>query len=307
MSAPFLAVDWGTTNCRAWVVDGDGRASPRRDFPLGVAKLAKGEAARRFREEVRPAMGAERLPALMAGMIGSTLGWAEAPYALAPADASALASRVLRIEGEAPPVAIAPGVRCLRPDGAPDVMRGEETQILGWLAGDPTRRQGARLVYHPGTHGKWARCVDGRLERFATVMTGELFDRLTSGGVLRSDPPPGVEPDWEAFDLGLAQAGDGTRLIGQLFTARSRVVGGDLPASAQRDYLSGLLVGADVAAGSALVGAGADEPVVLLGEPALCARFARALDRAGRAHETFDGEAALLAGLADLARHGALA
>lgn len=80
-----------------------------------------------------------------------------------------------------------------------------------------------------------------------------------------------------------------------------------MAATAQRDYLSGLLVGADVASGPALVGAEPGEPVVLLGEPALCARFARALNRAGRDHETFDGEAALLAGLADLARHGALA
>lgn len=191
MSGSFLAIDWGTTNCRAWVLDGEGRPGPRRDFPLGVAKLVPGEAAARFRAEVRPAMDAASLPALMAGMIGSTLGWAEAPYAPAPADAAALARRVLRIEGEDPPVAIVPGVRCFRTDGAPDVMRGEETQILGWLAGDDARRQGSRLVYHPGTHGKWARTVDGRLERFATVMTGELFDRLTSGGVLRSDPPGG--------------------------------------------------------------------------------------------------------------------
>ena len=248
MTAGFLAVDWGTTNCRAWVVDASGRAGERHDFPLGVARLEPGEAERRFRGEVRPAMAAQALPTLMTGMIGSTLGWREAPYASAPADAAALAAQVLHLPQETPAVAIVPGVRALRSDGAPDVMRGEETQVLGWLAGDPARRRGARLVYHPGTHGKWVRTRDGRIERFATTMTGELFDRLTTAGALRSPAPAyGEAPDWEAFDLGLRQAGDGSDLIGQLFTARSRVVGGDLPAAAQRDYLSGMLVGADVA------------------------------------------------------------
>ena len=300
MSA-FLALDWGTTNCRAWVVGEDGVPGPRRDFPLGVARLAPGEAARRFRDEVRPAMGAQSPPALMAGMIGSTLGWAEAAYAPCPADADALAARLLRIEGEDGPVAIVPGVRCLRGDGAPDVMRGEETQVVGWLAGDPERRRGERLICHPGTHTKWVRVRDGRIERFVTAMTGELFDLLTGHGVLRSDPPaPGAPDDAEAFALGLAQAGDGGALSAQLFTARSRVVGGDLPAAAQRGYLSGLLIGADVASTPRLLDADADEPVALIGEPHLLRRYGRAFDHAGRSWEGFDGEAALLAGLADL-------
>ncbi len=307
MSDAFLAVDWGTTNCRAWVVDASGRPGPRRDFPFGVARLADGEAAHRFRDEVRPALEAERLPTLMAGMIGSTLGWREAPYAAAPADADSLAARVLRLPDESPAVAIVPGVRVLRPDGAPDVMRGEETQVMGWLAADADRRRGARLVHHPGTHGKWVLTVDGRIERFATTLTGELFDRLTTAGALRSPPPdPGAAPDWDAFDLGVRQARDGGDLIGELFTARSRVVGGDLPAASQRDYLSGMLVGADITRGAARVGAAADAPVALLGEPELCRRVARALASGGCGADIFDGEAALLAGLTDLVRRGAL-
>lgn len=304
---PFLAVDWGTTNCRAWVVDGDGRPGPRRDFPLGVSRLGTGEAAARFRDTVRPAMGAERLPALLAGMIGSTRGWVEAPYVGAPVDAAALAARLLHVPGENPPVALVPGVRCLRPDGAPDVMRGEETQVLGWLEADPARRRGSRLVYHPGTHGKWVRTRDGRIDRFATVMTGELFALLTAHGVLRSEPPPPeAAPDWEAFGRGLAQAAQPGGVTAQLFTARSRVVVGDLPAASQRDYLSGLLVGSDLAAGAALLGPDPDESLALLGEPALCERYARACAQTGRACETFDGDAAFLQGLRDLARRGAL-
>ena len=297
-SAAFLAVDWGTTRLRCWRVDADGRAGPRRDFPLGVARLAPGEAAARFRSEVRPAMGADTLPAVMAGMIGSTLGWREAPYLDCPAGAGDLAGALLRIEGEAAPTAIAPGLRCRRPDmDAPDVMRGEEVQVMGWLAADPARARGRRLVCHPGTHAKWVEVVDGRIARFVTAMTGELFDLLCTHGVLRSDPAVAADPDGSGFGLGLEAAGEGAALASTLFTARARVVGGDLPPALARAYLSGLLVGADVASGPRLLGFAPDAPVALVGEPALTALYARALARRGVPAQAHDGEAAVLAGL----------
>ena len=180
----FLAVDWGTTNLRAWVIEG-GAVARARDFPLGVSKLAPGEASERFAHTVRPALGAEDLPAIACGMVGSNIGWEEVGYFDCPADLTALAGGLRRVKAEGPPVLIVPGLRCRRPDGCVDVMRGEEVQVLGWAAGAPERRRGARLVCHPGTHAKWVRLVDGRVEHFVTAMTGELFDLLRKHSVLQ--------------------------------------------------------------------------------------------------------------------------
>ena len=300
MTSAFLAVDWGTTNLRAWRLASDGAVAAARTFPeLGVSRLAPGEAARRFRDEVRPALGAEHLPAVMAGMVGSTLGWREAPYLDCPADARALAGALMHIEGEAPRVSIAPGLRCRRPDmNAPDVMRGEEVQLFGWIAGDPARSQGRRLVCLPGTHSKWVEVVDGSVARFVTAMSGELFDLLSSHGVLRSPACEAGSDADAAFDAGLAAAGDGEALSSKLFTARSRVVGGGgLAAADTRAYLSGLVIGSDVAGCPRLLGFPPVAPVALAGAPALNRLYARALARRAVAVEETDGGTAVLAGL----------
>ena len=301
-SPRFLALDWGTTNLRAWVVADDGTAGERRDFALGVAKLGPGEAARRFREEVRPALNAEALPALLCGMVGSNLGWAQVPYRDAPADLSDLAAGLFHIEGEQPPVAIVPGLRGVRPDGGPDVMRGEETQVLGWIALDPARSRGEQVICHPGTHAKWVLVRDGRIERFVTAMTGELFDVLRKHSVLGG--LEGAEDD-AAFDAGMDAAGDGSALASRLFTARARVVGdGGMTPDQVKSYLSGLLIGAEVAATPALLGAPAGAPLALLGDSQLCARYARAFARLGLEASVSDGDQAALAGLKALYDRG---
>jgi len=243
-SSRFLAVDWGTTNVRAWVVE-EGRAVRAEDFPLGVSRLAPGEAARRFEDTVRPALGAEDLPAILCGMIGSNLGWETVPYADCPADLDTLAAGLRRVSTDGPPALIVPGLRCERPDGGPDVMRGEETQVLGWAASTSTR--GEKLICHPGTHAKWVRLANGRIERFVTSMTGELFDVLRRHSVLQVRES---DDDESAFDEGLAAAGDGNALASRLFTARARVVGGDMAPGKVKSYLSGLLIGAEIARGS---------------------------------------------------------
>ena len=300
--AALLAVDWGTTNLRAWTVDAGGAPLAHREFPLGVSRLRPGEAAAKFREVVRPALEARDLPALVCGMAGSNLGWIEVPYMDCPADAAALAAAVMQVEGQDPPVGIVPGLRA-RSDAGPDVMRGEETQLVGWLAQDAARAHGTHLVCHPGTHAKWAVVVDGRIDRFVTCMTGELFAILTQHSVLK-----GAEGDADgpAFDDGVAAAGDGSALAARLFSARARVVGGGgLEPQDVRAYLSGLLVGADVASTPRLLGLAADTPVALVGDAALCAQYARALAQAGTAVEIHDGEAAVLAGLHALFKQGA--
>ena len=288
--AELLACDWGATNLRAWTLDGQGGVVTQRDFPLGVSRLVPGEAARRFQAEVRPALGAESLPAILCGMIGSNVGWITAAYVDCPAGLSDLAGKLTAATDN---VRIIPGLRCDGIAAAPDVMRGEETQIFGWLAQHPDRQAGRQLLCHPGTHAKWVLIDDGRIVRFVTAMTGELFAVLGQHSLLKSDASA---DDDAAFDTGVAAAGGGDALAARLFSARSRVVGGGADAASTPSYLSGLLIGAEVAAVPRLLGAGAAR-VALLGDATLCTRYARALSDKGVESDVFDGEAAAVAGL----------
>lgn len=295
MKASLLACDWGTTNLRAWTLDETGAVVTEKDFALGVSRLAPGEAARRFESEVRPALGAVELPAILCGMVGSNLGWALAPYADCPAGFAELARSALAV---APKARIIPGLRCTGLTGAPDVMRGEETQVLGWLAQRPERQRGRHLICHPGTHAKWVMVEDGRIVRFITAMTGEIFAVLSQHSILKSDAPP---TDGAAFAAGLAAAGNGGALAARLFSARSRVAGGDARAESTPSYLSGLLIGAEIASLPDLLGA-AGAPIVLLGDATLCGLYRQALEKRNMACEIFDGKAAAIAGLLALHR-----
>lgn len=290
----FLACDWGTTNLRAWLVGGDGEVLAERELPLGVGKLGPGEAQARFEAEVRPALGGEGLPAILCGMIGSNLGWRPVDYVPCPAGLEDLRTALAHV---ADGVRIVPGVRCEGIAGAPDVMRGEETQVFGWLLQDEGRMRGRHVICHPGTHAKWILVEDGRIIRFITAMTGELFAVLTKNGVLKSDAPPGDEA---AFDAGLAAAEDGGALAARLFTARARVVAGGEAAESTPSYLSGLLIGAETAALAQQLRGDTGYPVVLLGDANLCRWYGRALARLGHETSTHDGEAAALTALTAL-------
>jgi 2-dehydro-3-deoxygalactonokinase len=296
----LLACDWGTTNLRAWTLDAEGRVLAAREFDLGVSKLKPGEAAQRFQEEVQPALQAFDLPAVLCGMVGSNLGWTTAPYLDCPVGLCELARALVAVEAHAAWVRIVPGVRGEGLAGA-DVMRGEETQLFGWLALNPERARGRHVVCHPGTHAKWMVVEDGRLTHFVTAMTGELFAVLGKHSVLKSDA---AANDAEAFAEGLAAAGDGDALAARLFTARARVTGRGKPPESTPSYLSGLLIGAEVASMPRLLGVGADTRIALLGDAALCARYRQAFDARGLDCETFDGEAAAVAGLFALYNKG---
>jgi len=290
----FLACDWGTTNLRAWLVGGDGEVLASRDFPLGVSKLGRGEAQARFESEVRPALNAEGLPAILCGMIGSNLGWRPVDYLPCPARFEDLRGALVTV---ADGVRIAPGLRGDGIAGAPDVMRGEETQVFGWVLQDPSRLSGRHVLCHPGTHAKWMLIEDGQIVRFITAMTGELFAVLGKHSVLRNEAKAN---DDKAFEAGLAAAEDGSALAARLFTARSRVVAGGEPADSTPSYLSGLLIGSEVAALPKLLCGGTDRPVILLGDEVLCRLYERALSRLGVSSASYDGEAAALAALTAL-------
>jgi 2-dehydro-3-deoxygalactonokinase len=292
--AAFLACDWGTTNLRAWLVSAGGEVLAEREFELGVSRLGPGEAEARFANEVRPALNAQGLPAILCGMIGSNLGWRQVDYLPCPASFEDLRGGLVTV---ADGVRIAPGLRGEGIAGAPDVMRGEETQVFGWLLQDRARLSGRHVLCHPGTHAKWILIEDGRIVRFLTAMTGELFAVLRKHSVLKNDHPADDEAD---FDAGLKAAGGGGALAARLFTARSRVVAGGAAAETTPSYVSGLLIGAEVASVPDLLCGELSGEVVLLGDPTLCRWYERALKARGISSMSYDGEAAALAALTAL-------
>lgn len=270
-SAPALvALDWGTTSLRAWLLDGRGQVLAGNRAPLGIMQIEGGDFAGALAEVTA---GWPALPAIAAGMIGSAQGWAEAPYLACPASPDDLAGGLVPAPGAR--LLIVPGIR--RPGDLPDVMRGEETQIAGALALRPELAARARLVL-PGTHSKWARVADGRIGSFATFMTGELFAVLRDHSILGRTAAPGGDGD-AAFLRGVDAARDAGGIAPLLFSARALALTGGITASEVLDYLSGLLIGDEIR--SALAEPGPGPAPLLIGEPGLCARYARALARFG--------------------------
>ncbi|HEV2675678.1 MAG TPA: 2-dehydro-3-deoxygalactonokinase [Aliidongia sp.] len=272
----MIAVDWGTSSFRAYRLGADGTILATVASPRGILSVADGRFDAVLREEVGPWLDAERLM-LLSGMIGSRQGWREAPYAPCPAGEPEIRAALTRLDFDWPGQAwLAPGLTC-RSNGVPDVMRGEEVQILGAL--DALDR-GTGLVCLPGTHSKWVRVEDGRITGFQTHMTGESFAVLRQHSILgRLMPAADAEsdPDDQAFAAGLARARTEGGLLHHLFGVRSLGLMGDVPTESLPAYLSGLLIGHELAATVAIVG-----PVHLIGNDTLTRRYGQALTLSGR-------------------------
>lgn len=298
----FIAGDWGTSALRLWLCR-DGVPVDRVDGP-GVAAAA-GRLDRIFLAATLPWREAEGdLPALLCGMVGSSIGWVEAAYQPCPADLGSLARGLTRFQAEGEHVAIVPGLSCTNPLGAPDVMRGEETQILGALACDPDLGRGRRLLCLPGTHNKWVRLDNGRVQDFQTCLSGEMFALLRQHSVLGRDTD-GLSPQvGTAFTAGVVRALTGAPLTHLLFEARSRRLLEGLSAQDALSFLSGLIIGSDVAGARTLAAAGTDGPILLIGAPALTDAYGAALAIAGLDATARDGDDLVLAGLRAL--YGAL-
>jgi 2-dehydro-3-deoxygalactonokinase len=288
--ARLLALDWGTSSLRAWLRGPAGHTLEARHRPWGLLHLPEGGFAAALQDIAGDWLAAAPgLPIIASGMVGSAQGWREAPYAEVPADAAALAARLLRFEA-LPGVMlhIVPGVR--RGGARPDVMRGEETQIVGLLG--PHASADARLVL-PGTHSKWVRVDGGRIVDFHTYMTGELFALLRDHSILGrpAREAGGGEPADEAFDAGVAAVRDGGSpgATALLFSARTRVLAGQLRAAHSLDYLSGLLIGEELRCALPEADDGA---LRLVGDGALCARYQRALALYGRSASVAGADAA---------------
>ncbi len=289
-SESFIAADWGTTNRRAYLMDAGGRCTDEFEDDKGIMSVPKGGFGEAV-AEIRARLGDH--PLLLAGMVGSNRGWVEAPYVPCPAGLDDLATAL--VWPEEGRTAIVPGVSFVDPDEA-DVMRGEEVQLLGAFAAGLVPADS--LVCHPGTHNKWARLRGGRIERFRTVMTGEIFNLLRENSIL-SDLLSGSAEPGRAFEHGVRRGLADECLPAELFKIRARVLLGEAKAEDAASFGSGLLIGTDVRAG---LREGDDGEVVVMGRPELTQLYAEALRIAGRKAREVDGEQAFLAGALGIVR-----
>ena len=282
--ANYIAVDWGTTNRRAWLIDSKNDVAGEFDDQLGLMSVPEGgfEAAA---ADIRHQLG--DYPMLLAGMVGSDKGWHQAGYVPCPADAQSIAASVLWIEPMR--TGIVPGVCQI--EGHADVMRGEEVQVLG--AQIIAKLAPDAVICHPGTHSKWIQLQHGKISQFQTAMTGEIFSLLKTKSIL-ADQMSGEVSNNASFQAGLKDAQDGVPLLGALFAVRARYLLQALPL-ADAAYASGLLIGNDVKAG--LAQAKPDSCVTLIGRPDICRLYAGAIAAAGFKSIHVDGSEAFRAGI----------
>jgi 2-dehydro-3-deoxygalactonokinase len=293
-----VGVDWGTTHRRGYALAADGRClAEHADADGMLAARGRFEASLETLLQALNAAGPQ-VRVLMSGMVGSAHGWVQAPYLSPEVPLRELGHHLLRVPGTARRVDIVPGI-ALKTATAVDVMRGEETQLLG-----------AALLGHedgwfllPGTHSKWVRMAEGRVADFATFMTGELFDLLGRHGTLAA--AAGAEHAGadahhpEAFGQGL-RAGANVALSHALFGCRARVVTGALPPEQARSYLSGLLIGAEWHELRRRGAGHLPATVTVIGAPHLAARHAKAAAAFGVTLQHLDPSEVYKAALAHL-------
>lgn len=274
MRPSLIAIDWGSSNLRASLLDAAGSVIDTRTAPDGVMAVPDGRFAETLLKLCGDWMDAHAVPLIASGMIGSRQGWQEAPYIACPAGLASAASQLVRVDVRPGAVLhIVPGICCVGVDGVHDVMRGEETQLWG------ARLAAGACCVLPGTHSKWAWIGGGgEIERFETFMTGELFGLLTKHGILGRLMTFGVSrpEDFESgVRLGLAQHANALHVI---FAARTAGLMNKMAPAGLPDYLSGILIGMEVASATTRL---LQRDVQLLGEHVLCERYAAALRIAG--------------------------
>lgn len=285
----FIAVDWGTTNRRAYRLDSEGKCEDEFEDAKGVLSVPHGGFPAAV-AQIRERLGDR--PLLLAGMVGSNRGWKEAPYVACPAGIEELVQKLVWPSDRE---AIVPGVSFIG-QGRADVMRGEEVQLLGAAAAGLVGSDA--LVCHPGTHNKWTVLHQSRIQSFQTVMTGELFSLLKEHSIL-ADLLKGPVSDDQTFRDAARHAIFNEALPAELFSVRASVLLGQMKKEDAASYASGLLIGTDVRIGLQ-VPTGAQ--VMVMGRPELTKLYVAALAQAKRKSVELDGEQCFLAGIQEIAK-----
>jgi 2-dehydro-3-deoxygalactonokinase len=279
----LVALDWGTSSLRCALLDASGAVLEQRALARGILSVVPGEFPAVFDSACGDWMRAGAPHAIISGMAGSRQGWLEAPYCACPAGFAEIAAQLAWIERGC--IAIVPGLDCEQ-DGVPDVMRGEETQILGAL---DLLGRGDGLFVLPGTHSKWARVAQGRIERFSTFMTGEIYALLRKQSILaRTLPEADGALDEQAFQRGVEQSLGGDGLLHNAFGVRTLSLFDRLAAEVLPSYLSGLVIGEELRAQQLTPASGR---IVLIGAPELTARYEIALRTLGVSAQCMGAEA----------------
>lgn len=281
MNGAFLAIDWGTTNRRVYLIE-EGRVVHTERDDAGAMRTTDfaGEMA-----ALRAKLG--DLPAVMAGMVGSNVGWRTVPYVSAPAGLAELAAALTFIDER---TAIVPGLAVDQSEGRPDIMRGEEVQLLGGVASGVVPADA--MLCQPGTHCKWAWIVGGRITGFVTAMTGEIYGLLGSHSLLAPMLRDGTH-NHDAFCAGVRE-GSERDLAAALFSVRARVILGGSAAQDAASWTSGLLIGAEVAARLAQIG---DRTIHILADAHMGGLYATAIETLGGSARLVDSHAAFVAGI----------
>lgn len=269
---PLLGIDWGTSNRRAYLLDSEGNLIRRHDDECGILAVAGN--FEKSLADLLAQLELDHADVVMSGMVGSRNGWREAPYL--PVDRPILQLPEVMVEIE-PSLAnvrcrIVPGYRYDDVHGTPDVMRGEETQILGALA--LSASSGWFLL--PGTHSKWARIEHGTITEFATFMTGELYALLSHHGTLATLMQE-KEPVPAAFEAGM-KAAQQSGFTHAAFSCRALVVTDAMPAAHAASYLSGLLIGTELQEIRYRTNDQTSLAVQLIGTPELARHYVDALE-----------------------------
>lgn len=296
----MIGVEWGATSFRAFRVGRDGAMRDRRIGLRGILNVPDGRFGDTLRDEIGPWLAAGEDRVLLSGMIGSRQGWKETPYLPCPAGPAELAGALVDIGFDWARVKLVPGLSGTDEAGVAEVMRGEETQVMGVTA---LLRDGG-LACVPGLQSKWVRVQDGRISGFDTHMTGEAFSALrghtTLARMMREGPADGA-----SFDAGVARSADPGGLLHHVFGVRALTLAGRLSESDAPAYLSGILIGHEVRAALAQPPAQAAGVVVqVIGAPDLTALYAKAIAACGGYAERHDGEAAAR-GMALIGAHAA--
>lgn len=286
--AAWIAVDWGTTNLRAWAMSADDEILAHACSRNGMSRLQPAEFEGALLQLVEPWLGPEPVCVIACGMVGARQGWIEAPYRTVPCPPLAQSFATPAVRNPYLQVRVIPG---LKQENPADVMRGEETQIAGFLH-ENTSFDGVLCL--PGTHTKWAHVSAGKVIGFQTFMTGENFALLSEQSVLRHSV------DRESWDDQAFAAAVGDllsrpeRLAAKLFDIRAKELLHGQRGGGATATLSGVLLGVELAAARPYW---SDQRVALVGAPPLVDFYAKALELQGIATEITDADRKTLTGL----------
>ena len=278
-NAALIGLDWGTTSLRAHLIGNDGVVLDSLSSAEGIMSSEGKDFKNTFERVLKPWLNENpALPVVASGMITSRNGWVETPYLPLPAGSSEFASALTRFNvDDTQKIYFVPGASYENKFGSPDIMRGEETQIIGCISQKESKSE---IFLLPGTHSKWAKSTSGEIINFMSFMTGEVYALLKQHSILGTLMTPRDEPLSDGFINGVeSRFRSDTSLLHQIFSARTLALFEQLPSNEISDFLSGLLIGEEVKSAKQNFDIDGSQTVQIIGRGDLTQRYATALDK----------------------------